>query len=287
MNSEAFRLVYEAVVHGRAVEPGELLEECIEAASKNKVLLEFLRAAGVQGRLRALEEARYRLFLEALHLVSRALRGLNYVFFKLRKPARYVPSDIDVLVDPGDAARARRRLERVGFRVEVLEPYTITMRRGRVIVDLYTYPTVGGVVYLDGPRLLEYRELGVFEGLEIPLLERPLEALVAAAHAVYKERLYTLNDYVTLARWGSRTMLRLAEELGCSDAVREALRIHSMVYMGGVLPYRIPLARWLLLLLRKASRDAATRATLPNIARAFEDPRFGELVRSKLLRETY
>lgn len=289
MNNNVFRIVYEAVVYGKRVSLSRgTLVRCIEVASKNKVLLHFLRALDVRVDARLREEARYRRFLEHLRIVVSALEGLDYVFIKLRKPVVYVPADIDVLVDRGQVSEAVHRLMRWGFRVEVLEPYCVTMVHGDAVVDLYVYPTLGGMIYLDAGKLLEHRVFAEFNGIVIPVLETYVEALLSIAHALYKERIYTLNDYVTVKSWFSRKTIRLAEELQCLNAVEEAFIIHRLVEEHSLaLPYRIPLTGWIRLLGSKISCDELARSTLPNLFRALRDRRFGKLVVSKITRETY
>ena len=97
----------------------------------------------------------------------------------------------------------------VGFSM-VVKPYSITLARKGIVVDVYVYPTTGRVVYFDGNVLLEHCVPSVFEDVKILVLESRAEAVLAAAHAVYKERIYTLNDYVTIAKWLNERSLRLA-----------------------------------------------------------------------------
>lgn len=289
MDKNLFWSVYDAVVYGRR-KPlgGDVVSGCLEVASLNKVLLHFLRVAGVQGGVRRREERRYALFVEGLRRVAGALEGLDYAFFKLRKPAVYVPSDVDVLVPREQVSRAVRRLVGAGFRVEVVEPYCVTMARGSVVVDLYVHPTLGGVVYLDGRGLLEHSGVVDFYGVEARALETYAEAVVAVAHAVYKERIYTLNDYVTVVRWFSRRSFELAVDLGVVDAVSLAMRVHEGVEGGRlVLPYRVPLPVWAWVWAAKVAGDGFARGTVKNLVGALGDRRIGLHVLSKLTRRTY
>jgi len=289
VNRKAFSVVYSVVVEGKRVEvSGELLERCIEVASKNKILLHFLRALNIENGIRAREEARYRMFLGVLRSMSRALQGLDYAFIKLVKPVTYVPSDVDVLVDRRDLGEAVRRLQSLGFEIEVLEPYCITMRRGSAVVDLYLHLTLGGAIYIDARALAGYTTIHDIDGIEVHTLERWMESLVAAAHALYKERLYTLNDLVTVERWLSAKTIELARELRCLDALRRALTINHLVREGAVeLPYKLPLSQWMHLLATKMLRDSVTRATVLNVFKALRDPRIGRLIVSKIMRESY
>ena len=288
-DNATFRIIYDVVVHGKKMPLDEdILVKSMEIASKNKVLLHFLRTLGIRNDVRLREEAKYMRFLGNLGVVVDALEGLDYVFIKLRKPVVYVPADIDVLVTRNQVPEAVSRLMRRGFSVKVVEPYCVTMVSESAIVDLYVYPTLGGMIYLDAVRLLEHRVFTELGGIEVPVLETYVEALLAIAHAVYKERIYTLNDYMTVRAWFSTKTIKLAEELNCLNAVGETIIIHRLVEGQRLaLPYRTPLTRWLGLLGCKVLRDGLARATLFNLPKTLKDRRFGKLVLSKVVRETY
>lgn len=276
-----------------AIDRGELIEgfgfsELLEHAVKNKVEVSFLRSVGGASVLREYEERLGRV-VSAVEEVSRALDGLEYAFFKLVKPVEYVPADIDLLVGTGHVPEAVRRLKWLGFRVVVAEEYTVTMERGGIIVDLYTHPSIGGsLVFLDGSRLLNHRDVATYHGLRIPALEKGAEAVVTASHALLKENVFTLNDYYVMREWAGRGALELAEELGAAEAIKAALGLMDLVNRGALeTPHKRPLPEWLRLLSVKVVRDRRTRATLPKALHALKDRRFGLLVISKLTRETY
>jgi len=52
-------------------------------------------------------------------------------------------------------------------------------------------------------------------------------------------------------------------------------------------PYKIPLPTWIAMLARKFRADSLTRATSTGMLKALIGKRAGELLTSKLLRETY
>ena len=162
------------------------------------------------------------------------------------------------------------------------------MAQDGIIIDLYIHLTLGRMIYIDGSKLMEHKEYTSFNGIEIPVLKTYAETLLAIAHAIYKERIYTLNDYVTVRSWFSKRSIRLAEELNCLDAIREVNVIHHLVEENSlILPYRIPFTRWLRLLEHKILYDKLTRTTILNLTKALKDHRFGNLVLSKLIKETY
>ena len=120
------------------------------------------------------------------------------------------------------------------------------------------------------------------------LLKNFTEALLIIAHAIYKEGIYTLNDYLTIRSWFSKKTFELARKLNCLNAVMEAKTIHYLVEEHNLtLPYKIPFARWLMILEHKILLDPLTRTTIVNLAKSITYHRFGNLVLSKLIRKTY
>jgi len=133
-----FEIVLNAVLNGSTLSIKKAnVDELIKIAAKNKVLLQFLRVTQLDRKLLLLEEAKYRKFLENLALTQEALNNLDHVFIKLRKPVVHVPSDIDLLIPRNLILKAVHSLMKKGFRVEVAEPYCITMTRNEAIIDLY------------------------------------------------------------------------------------------------------------------------------------------------------
>ena len=264
------------------------IDELIKIAAKNKILLQFLRVTQLDEKLLLLEEAKYRKFLENLALTQEALNNLDHVFIKLRKPVAYVPSDIDILILRNLISKAVHRLMGKGFRIEVAEPYCITMTRNEAIIDLYVYPTLGGIIYINTDKLFEYKEDIEFNGVKIQTLDPSAEALVTMAHSMYKERIYTLNDFFTVEKWMSKKTVRLAQELNCEDALKVAMNLNKKIRLGLLeTPYKIPLPLWLALLMRKFQRDSLTRATSVSMLKTLTNKRVGKLLKSKLTRETY
>ena len=86
----------------------------------------------------------------------------------------------------------------------------------------------------------------------------------------------------------SKESIELAEEMSCTEAIKEAKAINESIdKQEQKLPHKIPVGRWLAILNHKALKDRETRATIPNLAKAVKDRRFGEQIKSKLTRETY
>ena len=260
------------------------LNELLRLAERNKVLLAFLRRAGVQGGLREVEERRYVAFIEWLGRVAEALEseGVEHIFIKLIRPAEYVPADIDVLVRPEDVTVAASTLEGLGLRILVKEPFTVTMGGQGVLVDLYTYPSFAHTIYLSPDVLWRGTRTEALSGVVIKVPSREGEVALAVSHAIYKEGVFTANDALTVMRWGS-PHLSAYDEFFVGDAYRLSLSIITMVLEGrAVLPFKVSLALRAYLLGRKALRDKVFRRTLPRALAYLRDARAGIMLMKHL-----
>lgn len=270
------------------VKPNVNLNQLLIHASKNKVLLHLLRILNIQGSLREVQESDMGRVRRTVHVLSKLLKNYDYAFFKLIKPVSYVPADVDLLVSASQAVRVAHEIMGLGYRVAVKDPYCITLTRGDSIIDLYVHPSLGAVIFINGQRLLEHTCIKEFNGTEVRSLESHVEALVAASHAIYKERIYTLNDFFTVEKWTSKKTIRLAQELKCEDALKNAINLNRKIRMGVLeTPYKIPTPLWLAILTQKFRRDSLTRATSTNMLKTLTNKRAGKLLISRLTRETY
>jgi len=260
----------------------------IDSASKNKVLLHLLRVSNIQGSLREAQELGIKRIIKVVQILSKLLENYDYAFFKLIKPVRYVPANVELLININQAKRAAHEIIGLGYRIAVKDPYCITLTRGDSIIDLYIHPSLGGVIFINGQRLLEHIRTKEFGGTEVRSLESYADALVAASHAIYKERIYTLNDFFTVEEWTSKKTIKLAQELNCKDAIKVAINLNRKIRLGLLeTPYKIPLPLWLAMLTQKFQRDNLTRATSTGILKILTNKRAGQLLTSKLTRETY
>ena len=260
----------------------------IDLAFRNKVLLQLLRALNIQGPLREQQELSMRKVIETVRVLSKLLKDYNYAFFKLVKPLSYVPADIDILVDANQIGKVVHEIVGLGYGVAVKDPYCITFVRGDSIIDLYVHPSLGGMIFIDGGKLLEHRCLREFNGVEIVSLESYAEALVSATHAIYKERIYTLNDYFTVKEWTTEETFKLAKKLRCTSALELAVKINEAFEKGFIeAPYKIPVITWTKLLVRRIVNDPLIRSTSKNLVSSIGSKRGLKLLKSKFTRETY
>lgn len=278
----------ESIDSGRIA--GGSIGELTELAKLNKVLLGFLRRVGYEGPLRVVEENLYRRYMTEVVRVTKALQGLDYALYKFRKPIEHVSVDIDVLVRYEHLLKAVKALASIGFRVEVLEPYTVTMVRGEAIVDLYTHPSFAWIVYLDGERLLEEVETIEIDpvGVEVRALTVEAEAIATVAHAIYKEHVYLLSDYYVTREWLNTKALGLARELKAGEAVETALRLNEQIEKGLVeAPIKFTPVQSIEILARKFVEDSSFRATTVNILRLAMRKRTMQQLIWRIKRKTY
>jgi len=261
---------------------GDLL---INLGMKNKVQLQLLRLLDPLDKLKEEQESAMKDVTRTVCSISKTLVGYDYAFFKLIKPISYVPADIDLLVKSDEAGKASRLIVKLGYSIRVKEPYCITLTRGSSIIDVYTYPTFAGVIYMDGQVLLESVMNADFNGVEITSLEGYAEALMSACHALYKEQVYTLNDFFTVDKWLSVRSFRLAEKLSCEKALKVAVRLNKLLREGIIdAPYVVGFPLWLMLMSSKFHDDRSTGATLPNALTTLFNRRIGAMVSSRLMR---
>ena len=264
------------------------LDSIINEASKNKVLLHVLRILNIEEPLRYFQEARMKRIINTVKILSKILKNYDYAFFKLVKPVTYVPADVDILVNTNYFRNVVKEVRGLGFKIKVKDPYCVTFVKGDLIIDLYTYPSLGGMIFINGQELLTYTTIKEINGIEIKALENYAEVLATATHAIYKERIYTLNDYFTVEKWISGKTFKLAEELKCKPVIEISLDLNRKIRQGIIkAPYKIPTYLWIKQLIQKLKEDNLTRATLVNMLKALASKRGVNSLISKFVRETY
>lgn len=264
------------------------LKSIIDYAAKNKILLQALRRFNVNNDLRISQENAYNEILKTVREISKLLEGYKYVFFKLVKPVVYVPADIDLLVSINSLRDVIKTLIKANYMTVVRDPYCITLAKGHLMIDVYTYPSLGGVIFLDGQKLLEYSKSTTFNHIKIPILEPYAEAVVVAAHALYKERIFTFNDYLTISAFISKRSFELAEFLNCENALRYTINLIKKVSTTSIeLPYKLSIPEWYQLWMEKFSKDDLTQSSLIKFAKTLVSRRFGKQLIAKFTGETY
>ena len=226
----------------------------LQVARDNKLLdlyLEMQAASGTPSRdLEASRQSRKVIQQSIAALASRAeASAVEWALFKTVRPFPFTPSDVDVVVLTDDGARplASGLLER-GYSLVGGAPYTITLcdLQNDVGIDLYQEIASSRFVYLDKAALRPYRTWQVQGSVAVPMLQPVAELVSILAHAVYKEQLFTLADYLTLRYHGQTfgqadwdELLDLARANGVRRAVVWCLRVAKGIahVLGDVLPW--------------------------------------------------
>ena len=103
--------------------PQTNMDTLIDAAFKNKVLLHLLRVLNIQGPLRESRESGIREVVKIVQILSKILKDYSYAFFKLIKPVRYVPADVDLLVKASHINKVVKDIMTLGLSlIHISEP---------------------------------------------------------------------------------------------------------------------------------------------------------------------
>jgi hypothetical protein len=260
-------------------EPIDLDPEVIELARLNKVLLHILRASNYDGELRSSQEDGLRRVVNVVAEVEDALGGIEHAFIKLVKPVTYVPADVDVLVRRDQVLLAASRLVRLGYRVLLYEPYTITLVKNGINVDLYVHPSIANLVYARGEEFLKSRVKAKYNGVDVLSIDRDHEVVLTVLHAVYKEGIVTLNDVATVIRWLSNEAVGLCLRLRCVQVLELVLTTALLSIRGMInLPYKLPMGYWSSKLLsRVLSNGAYVPSILQGLKRVGDARSLGQL----------
>jgi hypothetical protein len=124
--------------------------------------------------------------------------GLNYAVFKTIKPFPYTPSDIDILIAYNDLQQAKKILSHRGYNSIAKDVFCTTMYRD-INIDLYLEPSVASIPYLRSTILMQEKKTTKLDQLNVTALSNEAEFIAVSCHSFYKEQMFTLNDFITLA----------------------------------------------------------------------------------------
>ena len=95
------------------------------------------------------------------------------------------------------------------------------------------------------------------------LASKDAEAIITAAHAIYKEHIYPISDYYAVRHWLNNKALRLTRELRAEEAVKTALRLNEQIEAGQVkTPVKLKPIHVMEILARKFIEDSDFRTTI-------------------------
>jgi len=292
------------------------ISELLPLAEQNKIpmlflglLRKFRKHPPIEAQLSRYKD-RHVKTLDLTALISSLLEesDIRYTFFKTIKPFPYTPSDIDVLLrSKADLTRACQTLEMKGFKPLDTDLYGSTMLSPYhgINVDITTEVAVSSLIYLNKDLLFDHVNQVKIQGFNVLNLKPDADMMVAAAHSLYKEQMYTLSDYYTLALSSQfyTEAFELAESTHATFALEEALRLTYEITVnafgsdnilierlkislqtakrgmkqprkGFDLPMKYPLNVLLRGLSKKILEDPTSRKSLPTALKSSLQPRF-------------
>lgn len=214
----------------------------LQTAEQNKIPLLFLRAAAESSKEYPIKstllryEEKYRRTLDLITFVTCLLekRRTRYTLFKTLKPFPYTPSDVDVLLwSDEDLKTVTRTLKCEGCVPLERNVYGVTMfsPSHRMNIDLTTQVAVSGLIYMNKELLFDHVDELEVCGELVRTLEPHADILAVTAHSIFKEQMYTLNDYYTFTmltqHWKETS--KLAEKLHLKHALETALRMTEAI----------------------------------------------------------
>jgi len=112
---------------------------------------------------------------------------------------------------------------------------------------------------------------------------------VGAAHAVYKEHIVLLMDYLVAWSWMNKRTWSIAVDQGVKEALGELLKTCSLVKLGVIeTPYRLKLHIVLKAYLDKIVRNTSFRATLLNILKYITTRKdLGKKIITRIIQRSY
>jgi len=247
---------------------------------------------------------------------------IPYALFKTLKPFSYTPADIDILLYSNkDLAKANNILNENGFKKSSSDSYgsTIFSARHHSNIDLTTKVAVSGFVYLDKEILFKHVGQALVNNFKVQTLNPYADLVVAAAHCMYKEQMYTLSDYYTfvlLSRYYQKA-IELIKFTHSSIALDMALKLTYNITLNAFgpnndliqklkialkiaitkdpiqkartyeLPIKYPPKIIMKSLLKKLAEDPTSRNSLLTATKSSIQPRFAKRLLNHIERKSY
>jgi len=238
-------------------------DSIVETAKVNKVLYQVgILFPEVQKSSEWLEISKRRIAqkeeLVKFNEVAEAV-GLQYVVFKTFRFPDCVPDDIDVLVLPSSKHLISQLVSKLihehGYFVRSKGTTEMTVRKiadgTYVDFDIHDDLGAGPYLYLDSGVVFKNSANMNLGDTSIPVVNREIDLVICAAHALMKEFELTLADVLTFiysfSSVKSFKVLDVAKRVGLANAVYSFWRFSQLIVEDVlsenvmVLPYRIPI----------------------------------------------
>lgn len=216
----------------------EVTPAYLTAASLNKISLLYLETLEKSGRidpteteLSQLRHARSKI-LDLTVFLGRLFeeQKIPYVIIKTLKPFSYAGSDVDVLISsPIAFSAAVKALQKHNFLLLGHDLFSVTMFRQDfgANVDLQLEISVSGLPYLNKQAISANLSTCAIDDFNVNTLPDFSEAVLTACHAFYKEHMYTIADFYSIAllatKSNSEKLCTLAQQTNSITAVSALL----------------------------------------------------------------
>jgi len=162
--------------------------------------------------------------------------GVDFAIFKSLKPYPTTTVDIDIIIFD-ELNEACKGLLGKGYALLGYGPESVTLKDpdGVVGIDLYNEIALSKFVYFDKEYLRRFKvKVNLNEFGEVITLSKEADLLVTILHAVMKEWMFTIADYLTITYQLKditfNALERMALETFCSKAFYLAIGISNMLY---------------------------------------------------------
>jgi len=140
--------------------------------------------------------------------------GINFAIFKSFRPYPSTTVDVDVIIFD-DLLGALKHLIECGYRVIGSGPESITLCHpsGVVNIDLYRRISISRIAYLDKDVMKDHTTDIDVENGKVRVLRPEADIIAFANHAIIKEQLFTLADYLTITKLLRKSNIDLLAKL--------------------------------------------------------------------------
>jgi len=242
--------------------------ELRKLAELNKIAILYSRSLNNDSLFQKLLP-KYELLLNTIEEVTSIFRNneTRYSIFKTIKPFPTTPSDIDILLYPADFEKAKALLLSSGYKRVANDAYTSTLTK-EMNVDLQLQPSVSNLPYLSRKFLMQNTVLKNINGFDVNAPTLEAEIIVIASHSIYKEQMFTLNDYYTITILAEHAdpgrLLNLAKEAKVLEALRVIIALCSQI-TESVFDTRLKISE-----LRQTLGASPSSAFVPNMPMKFQ-----------------
>ena len=143
-------------------------------------------------------QKQYKKLLHTLSLISEIFdkNNIDYVIIKTISNFKYVPTDIDILLNKRDYKVACRILRSIydKYKKEVMHDSVIFIKDGLFPVDLHTKISWFSKRDIDEKRVLKRKLFITFENIKIPIPSPEDELMIVCAHSIFQHHYTTLNE---------------------------------------------------------------------------------------------